>query len=124
MRLGHETRCLKTFISNHQEARPLKTLFTMYCDIKKHNFQPFWEFLFSHKPRYVYKKKKKKKMLYLGIAYHAGSHNYMQNNMTNNYNTEKKQKNKRPIKKRVTTGIKNVYIKGFLFNEGVVFTSR
>lgn len=40
------------------------------------------------------------------------------NNMTNNYNMKKKTKTKQEgtQKKEVTTGIKNVNIKGFLFN--------
>lgn len=45
--------------------------------------------------------------MYLRIAYHAGSHNYMQN-MTNNNNINN-EKQKGSLKK-VTTGIKNVFI--------------
>lgn len=65
--------------------------------------------LFTKKEK---KKRTKIKFVPICIAFHAGSHNYMQNNMTNNYNMKK---NKRAIKKK-KVGIKTVYIKGFLFN--------
>lgn len=45
----------------------------------------------------------------VGIAYHAGSPNYMQNNMTNNNNMKKQEGNKNKKRK---VGIKTVSIKG------------